>query len=105
MTLSHTKEHIKGKTCFLACAVEVVEDAELFRGVKLHALRPQTVEIPDEVSTDTGKIVSGFFNILLADRYGHILILHNGVCSRGFIKQHPVILFAVLIKTVLRHRD
>ena len=37
VTLSHTQKHIKGKARFLACAVEVVENAELFFRFKLYA--------------------------------------------------------------------
>ena len=33
----------------------------------------------DKVSTHTGKVVSGFLDILLADRYGYILILYDGI--------------------------
>ena len=59
----------------------------------------------NKVSTHTGKVVSGFLDVFLADRYRHILVLHNGVCSRCFFKEHFVIFLAVLIQTVISHRN
>ena len=59
----------------------------------------------DKVSTHTGKIIAGFFDVLLADGYGHILILHDGICPRCLVEQHLVVLFAVLIQSVIRHRN
>ena len=57
----------------------------------------------DKVSTHTGKIISGFFNILFADRYRHILILHNGICTCCLIKQHLIVFPAILVPEILLH--
>ena len=61
--------------------------------------------MPDKVSTHTGKIIPRFLDVLLADGDCHILILHDGVSPRRLIKQHPVVFLAVLIQTVLSHRN
>ena len=55
----------------------------------------------DKVSPHTGKIIPRFFDILLTHGYGHILILHNGVCPCRLVEQHLVIFLAVLIQAVI----
>ena len=59
----------------------------------------------NKVSTHTGKVVSGFLDVFLADGYRHILVLHNGICSRYFLKEHFVVFLAVFIQTVISHRN
>ena len=59
----------------------------------------------NKVSTHTGKVVSGFLDVFLADGYRHILVLHNGICSRCFLKEHFVVFLAVFIQTVISHRN
>ena len=44
-------------------------------------------------------------NFSVADGYGHILILHDGICPCRLVEQHLVVLPAVLIQSVIRHRD
>ena len=105
VTFPHGLHHIKGKRRFLARAVEVMEDTQLIICVQFRTLRAKTVEMPDKVSTDTGKIIPRFLDVLLAYRYRHIFVLHDGISPRRLVKQHLVVLLTVLIQTVLRHWD
>ena len=61
--------------------------------------------MPDQVCAHTGKVIPRFLKVFLGDGNGHILILHNGVCPHRLVEQHLVVLLAVFIQTVLRHRD
>ena len=58
----------------------------------------------NEVSAHTGKVGAGFLNILFGNGNRDIFLLHNAVCSRGFIKEHLIILFAVHITGIAPHR-
>lgn len=81
-----------------------MEDTQLIICIQFRTLGAEPIEMPDEVSTDTGKVASGFLNIFLIDGNGHILILHDRICPCRLIKQHPVVFLTVFIQTVLRHR-
>ena len=105
MTFPHRLGNIKVERCFFSCTVEVVEDTQLVACVQFHTLRPQTVKVGDKVSTHTGEVVSGFLDILLADRYGYILILYDGISPCRLIQKHFVVFLAVLIQTVISHWD
>jgi len=59
----------------------------------------------NQVCTYTGKIIPRFLDILFADGNRHILILHDRIRSRCFIKQHFVVFLTVLIQSVLSHRN
>ena len=105
VTFPHRLGNIEVERCFFSCTVEVVEDTQLVACVQFHTLRPQTVKVGDKVSTHTGKVVSGFLDILLADRYGYILILYDGISPCRLIQKHFVVFLAVLIQTVISHWD
>ena len=59
----------------------------------------------NQVCAHTGKIIPRFLNILFADGNRHILVLYDRVRSRRFVEQHLIVLLAVLIQSVLRHRN
>ena len=82
-----------------------MKDTELFFRFKLRAFRAESGEMGDKVSTHTGKVVPCFLNVLFADRYRHIFVLHNRISPRCLIKQHLVVFRAVLIQTVIGHRN
>ena len=105
VTFPHRLGNIEVERCFFSCTVEVVEDTQLVACVQFHTLRPQTVKVGDKVSTHTGEVVSGFLDILLADRYGYILILYDGISPCRLIQKHFVVFLAVLIQTVISHWD
>ena len=105
VTFPHRLGNIQVERCFFSCTVEVVEDTQLVACVQFHTLRPQTVKVGDKVSTHTGEVVSGFLDILLADRYGYILILYDGISPCRLIQKHFVVFLAVLIQTVISHWD
>ena len=105
VTFPHRLGNIEVERCFFSCTVEVVEDTQLVACVQFHTLRPQTVKVCDKVSPHTGKVVSGFLDILLADRYGYILILYDGISPCRLIQKHFVVFLAVLIQTVISHWD
>ena len=66
-------------------------------GIQFRTLRAKTVEMPDKVSTHTGKIIPRFLDVLLADGDCHIFVLHDGVRPCRLIQKHLVILFTVFI--------
>ena len=105
VTFPHRLGNIEVERCFFSCTVEVVEDTQLVACVQFHTFRPQTVKVGDKVSTHTGEVVSGFLNILLADGYGYILILYDGISPCRLIQKHFVIFLTVLIQTVISHWD
>ena len=105
VTFPHRLGNIEVERCFFSCTVEVVEDTQLVACVQFHTLRPQTVKVGDKVSTHTGEVVSCFLNILLADRYGYILILYDRISPCRLIQKHFVVFLTVLIQTVISHWD
>ena len=105
VTFPHRLGNIEVERCFFSCTVEVVEDTQLVACVQFHTFRPQTVKVGDKVSTHTGEVVSGFLNILLADGYGYILILYDGISPCRLIQKHFVVFLTVLIQTVISHWD
>ena len=54
-----------------------------------------------QIRTYAGKVASGFFNALFADRDGHILFLHDAVACGGFIHDNAVVLYTEHITAVL----
>ena len=105
VTFPHRLGNIEVERCFFSCTVEVVEYSQLVACVQFHTLRPQTVKVGDKVSTHTGEVVSCFLNILLADRYGYILILYDRISPCRLIQKHFVVFLTVLIQTVISHWD
>ena len=97
--------NVKMKRAFLTDSVKVVENSQSFIRFKLGAFASESAEVGDQVCADTGKVVSCFLNVFLVDRDGNILVLHNGVCSGGFFKQHFVVFLTVHIKLIAFQRQ
>ena len=91
---------VKAKLRFFTGTVKVVENAEPFIRLQLHALTAEPSEVGDQVSSHTGKVVSRFLNILLAHRNGDVLLLNDRVCAGCFIKEHPIVLLTELVKRI-----
>ena len=77
-----------------------MENAEPFVRFQLHTLTAEPPKVGDQVSTHTGKVVSRFLHILLADRNGDVLLLNDSVCAGCLIKEHPIVLLTVLVKSI-----
>ena len=77
---------VEAELRFFTGAVEVVENAEPFIRLQLHALTAEPSEVGNQVGTHTGKIVSRFLDILLAHRNGDIFLLNDRVCAGRLFK-------------------
>ena len=91
---------VEAELRFFTGTVKVVENAEPFIRLQLHALTAEPSKVGDQVSTHTGKVVSRFLHILLAHRNGDVLLLNDSVCAGRFFKKHPVIFLTVLVKSI-----
>ena len=101
MTLSAGFLDVEAKLRFFTGSVKVVENAEPFVRLQLHALTAKPPKVGDQVSSHTGKVVSRFLHILLTHRNGDVLLLNDSVCAGGFFKKHPVIFLTVLVKSIV----
>ena len=100
MTLSAGFLDVEAELRFFTGTVKVVENAEPFIRLQLHALTAESPEVGDQVSSHTGKVVSRFLYILLAYRNGDIFLLNDRVCAGRLFKKHPVIFLTVLVKSI-----
>ena len=100
VTLSAGFLDVKAKLRFFTGTVKVVENAKPFVRLQLHALTAQSPKMSDQVCANTGKVISRFLHILLADRDGDILLLNDGVCAGGFLQKHPIVLLTVLVQRI-----
>ena len=91
---------VEAELRFFTGAVEVVENAEPFIRLQLHALTAEPSEVGNQVGTHTGKIVSRFLDILLAHRNGDIFLLNDRVRTGRLFKEHPIVLLTVLVKSI-----
>ena len=91
---------VKAKLRFFTGTVKVVENAEPFIRLQLHALTAEPSKVGNQVSSHTGKVVSRFLYILLAYRNGDIFLLNDRVCAGRLFKKHPVIFLTVLVKSI-----
>ena len=92
--------HVEPIGRFLAHTVEIVKDTQSFIGFQFHAFTAEPAEVGNQIRTDTGKLVSCVLHILFIDRNGHILILHDGIGTRGLFKQNFVVFLPVLVEPV-----
>ena len=100
VTLSAGFLDVEAELRFFTGTVKVVENAEPFIRLQLHALTAESPEVGDQVSSHTGKVVSRFLHTLLAYRNGDVLLLNDSVCAGRFIKEHPIVLLTVLVKSI-----
>ena len=100
VTLSAGFLDVEAELRFFTGTVKVVENAEPFVRFQLHTLTTEPPKVGDQVSTHTGKVVSRFLHILLAHRNGDVLLLNDSVCTGCFIKEHPIVLLTVLVKSI-----
>ena len=100
VTLSAGFLDVEAELRFFTGTVKIVENAEPFIRLQLHALTAEPPKMGDQVSTHTGKVVSRFLHILLAHRNGDVLFLNDSVCAGCFIKEHPIVLLTVLVKSI-----
>ena len=100
VSLSAGSLDVEAELRFFTGTVKVVENAEPFIRLQLHALTAEPSKVGDQVSTHTGKVVSRFLHILLAHRNGDVLLLNDSVCAGRFFKKHPVIFLTVLVKSI-----
>ena len=77
---------VEAELRFFTGTVKVVENAEPFIRLQLHALTAEPSEVGNQVGTHTGKIVSRFLDILLAYRNGDIFLLNDRVCTGRLFK-------------------
>ena len=100
VTLSAGFLDVEAELRFFTGTVKVVENAESFVRLQLHALTAKPPKVGDQVSSHTGKVVSRFLHILLAYRNGDVLLLNDSVCAGCFIKEHPIVLLTILVKSI-----
>ena len=91
---------VEAELRFFTGTVKIVENAKSFIRLQLHALTAEPPEVGNQVGTHTGKVVSRFLHILLAHRNGDVLLLNDSVCTGCFIKEHPIVLLTVLVKSI-----
>ena len=70
---------IEMERAFLTDAVKVVNNAQALRRVKLYTLTAELFQNGSEIITDAVKVVARVLDILLADRYRNILVLHHRI--------------------------
>ena len=100
MSLSAGFLDVEAELRFFTGTVKIVENAKSFIRLQLHALTAKPPEVGNQVGTHTGKVVSRFLHILLAHRNGDVLLLNDSVCTGCFIKEHPIVLLTVLVKSI-----
>ena len=100
MAFLHHIPRIEMKIRFLSLTVEVMENPQPFRSIKLHALRTESRKVGRQVGSYTGKVGSCVLDVLFPYRNGDIFFLHNAVGTGGLIQQHLVILPAVHIPAI-----
>ena len=100
MAFPHHIPRIEMEIRFLTLPIKVMENPQPFRSVQLHALGAESRKVGRQVSAHTGKVVSRFLHILLAYRNGDVLFLNDSVCAGCFIKEHPIVLLTVLVKSI-----
>ena len=70
---------IEMERAFLTNAVKVVNNAQALRRVKLYTLTAELFQNSSEIITNASKVVARVLDILLADRYRNILVLHHRI--------------------------
>ena len=97
MSLFHHILHIKMEVHFFTAAVEVVEDAQSLPCVQLYGFCPQGSESCTQLRTHTGKVGSGFGDVLFANGYGHIFLLDDTISSGCLVHNYAVVLFPEMV--------
>ena len=96
---------VKVIAAFLTDTVEVVENTQAFCGVKLRTPAAELTQMGNHIITDTAEISAGVLDILLADGYRDVFVLHHRICARRFFEEHLVVLLAVLVKVIALERN
>ena len=68
---------VKVIAAFFTDTVEVVENTQTFFNVKLRTPAAELTQMGNHIITDTAEISAGVLDILLADGYRDIFVLHH----------------------------
>ena len=84
-----------------------MQDPEPFYSVQSPAFRSQGCKASDEICLCSGKERSGFLNVRLSDRNGHIFLLNDAVGVGRLFQQHLIVFVTVLVQSVslVLHQD
>ena len=104
VSLTHHVMWVEVKRRFFTLTVEVVEHPQLFGGIQLGTLGAEGGKMGNQVSADPGKVGTGFFNVLFADRHRDIFFLNDAVDAGSLVKQHLIVFPAVHIAGIAPHR-
>ena len=94
--------NIETERTFFTDTEEVVNNSQAVIGFHFIALTAESAEVCNKVCTNTGEVISCFFNGLLVYRDSYILVLHNGVSSGCVLKHNAVLFLSVHIEEVAR---
>ena len=94
--------NIEAERTFFTDTEEVVNNSQAVIGFHFIALTAESAEVCNKVCTNTGEVISCFFNGLLVYRDSYILVLHNGVSSGCVLKHNAVLFLSVHIEEVAR---
>ena len=98
--------HVKRKALRNVCLEKVPEDLEPLLCIQLFPDGGQLGQMGDDVRSHTGKVCSGFIDVLLVDADGQIAFLIDAVVGTGDLgKEHVIVLFPVLVQPVPFHRN
>ena len=94
--------NIETERTFFTDTEEVVNNSQAVIGFHFIALTAESAEVCNKVCTNTGEVISCFFNGLLVYRDSYILVLHNSVSSGCVLKHNAVLFLSVHIEEVAR---
>ena len=103
MAVLHHLAGIEPELGLLALAVEIVQDTQALGGVQLNTFGTQRRKVRNEICSHTGKVGTGFFNVLFHHGNGDILLLRDSVGTGGLVQQHLIVLPAILITEIPLH--
>ena len=82
---------------------EIVEHTQTVICVQFSTLGAKSRKVCGQICAYTGKVATGFLDILFRNRNGNQLDLHNAVGTHGFVYEHLVVFLTIDIQFIPTH--